>query len=144
MDYDFHQSPLSKAILTGLFAGFIATIVCLLYNLIFRNSTGFATAELINGTSLVFVINLVFLIIGTIYYGFIKTFKKGELIFIIVFVLLTIFLAWKAEGVHRSANQLLNIEFRQLLLGVVIISGVSAAFLIPFLFHNKTFEDHVL
>jgi hypothetical protein len=144
MDYEFHQSPLSKAILTGLFAGFVATIVCMVYNLIFRNSTRFTMAEIINGTSLVFIINLVFLIIGAIYYGFIKTFKKGELIFIVVFALLTIFLAWKAEGVHRTADQLLNTEFRQLLLGVVIITGISAAFLIPFLFHNKTFEEHVL
>jgi hypothetical protein len=38
----------------------------------------------------------------------------------------------------------LNSEFRQLLLGVVIIMGVSAVFLIPFLFHNKKFEEHVL
>lgn len=144
MDYNFHQSPLSKALLTGLFAGFVATIVCMLYNLIFRDSTRFTMAEIINGTSLVFVVNLVFLVIGAIYYGFIKTFKKGELIFILVFVLLTIFFAWKAEGVHRSADALLNSEFRQLLLGVVIIMGISAAFLLPFLFHNKKFEEHVL
>jgi len=144
MDYDFHQSPLSKALLTGLFAGFTATVFCLIYNLIYRESTAFSLSDIINVSSLIFAVNLVFLVIGAIYYGLIKSFRKGELIFIVVFALLTIFFAWKAEGVQRSANELLNSEFRQLLLGVVIIMGVSAAVLIPFLFHNKKFEEHVL
>jgi hypothetical protein len=144
MDYDFHQSPLSKALLTGLFAGFTATVFCLIYNLIYRESTAFSLSDIINVSSLIFAVNLVFLVIGAIYYGLIKSFRKGELIFIVVFALLTIFFAWKAEGVQRSANELLNSEFRQLLLGVVIIMGVSAVVLIPFLFHNKKFEEHVL
>ncbi|HEU4634314.1 MAG TPA: hypothetical protein VFS22_10030 [Flavisolibacter sp.] len=144
MDYEFHQSPLSKAILTGLFAGFTATIVCLVYNLIFRESTLFSLSDIINVSSLIFAVNLLFLVIGIIYYGFIRSFSKGNLIFITVFALLTVFFAWKAEGVHRSANEVLNTEFRQLLLGVVIIIGLSAAFLLPFLFHSKKFEEHVL
>jgi hypothetical protein len=144
MDYEFHQTPLSKAVLTGLFTGFTATIVCLIYNLIYRESTAFSLSDIINVSSLIFAVNLLFLVIGIIYYGFIKSFRKGGLIFMIVFVLLTVFFAWKAEGVHRSPDQLLNSEFRQLLLGVVIILGVSAAFLIPFLFSNKKFEEYVL
>jgi len=31
-----------------------------------------------------------------------------------------------------------------LLLGIVLILGVSAAFLVPYLFHNKKFEEHVV
>ena len=144
MDYEFHQSPLSKAVLTGLFAGFTATVVCLIYNLIFRESTSFSLSDIINVSSLIFAVNLLFLVIGIVYYGFITSFRKGGLLFMIIFVLLTIFFSWKAETVHRSPDPLLNSEFRQLLLGIVIITGVSAAFLLPFLFHNKKFEEHVL
>jgi hypothetical protein len=144
MDYEFHQSPLSKAVLTGLFAGFTATVVCLIYNLVFRESTSFSLSDIINVSSLIFAVNLLFLVIGIIYYGFITSLRKGGLIFMVVFVLLTIFFSWKAGTVHRSADQLLNTEFRQLLSGIIIITGASAAFLIPFLFHNKKFEEHVL
>ena len=144
MDYDFQQTPLSMAVLTGLFVGFMATIVCLIYNLIYRQSTAFELSDIINVSSLIFAVNLLFLVIGFIYYGFIKTFRKGGLIFMVVFALLTVFLAWEAEGVHRSADQLLNSEFRQLLLGIVIILGASAAFAIPFLFNSRKFHEHVI
>lgn len=145
MDYYNHvQTPFSKALLSGVFAGIVATVVCLAYNIIYRDSTGFKPADFINVSSLIFAVNLVFLIVGAIYFLFISSFKKGELIFIAAFVLLTLFLVWKAEGIHRWTNQHLSSEFRGLLLGIIIISGISAAFLVPYLFHNKKFEEHVL
>jgi drug/metabolite transporter (DMT)-like permease len=142
MNYDFHQSTFSKAILTGLFAGIFATLACLFYNILFMANEKFSS-DIINVSSLIFFVNLVFVVIGIIYYGFLKAFKKGDVIFIAVFALLTLFFIWKAESVHRFTDQILNTEFRHLLLGVTIIMGISA-FLIPYLFHNKKFEEHVL
>jgi hypothetical protein len=143
MDYKY-LSPFSKAILTGVFVGFVLSIVCLIYNLIYRGSTGFTPSIIINVSSLIFAVNLLFLVIGFIYYGFLKTFKKGDLIYIIVFVLLTIFFIWQAEGSHRSANNEITTQFRGLLAGIILILGIGASFLIPFLFRNKSFEENVL
>ena len=138
-----YSTPLTKATLTGVFAGFITTLLCMLYNLFFRGSTGFSPSHIINVSSLIFFINTLFLVIGLIYYAFLRI-KKGEALYIIAFVLLTIVLAVMAGHVHRSDVPLLNVEFHHLLVPMVIIMGLSASFGIPYLFHNKKFEENVL
>jgi hypothetical protein len=145
MNYDyFPQSIFSRTLLTSVFAGIIATLACLFYDVLFRESTHFNLNPLINVSTLIFAVNLIFLVIGVLYYAFKKMFKKGDLVFMVVFVLLTLFCAWKAEVAQRSADKVLNAEFHTLLLGVVLIMGISAAFLIPFLFNNRKFRDFVV
>lgn len=144
MDYNYKQTPFSRAMLTGLFVGILSTVVCLAYNIIYRDSTGFPMASIINVSSLIFVVNLLFWVIGIIYYVFLRSFRKGDLVYIVVFVLLTVLSIWKTEHVYRSDNIELTLQFRGLLLGIVIIMGVCASFLIPYLYHNKGFEEHVV
>jgi hypothetical protein len=48
-----------------------------------------------------------------------------------------------AESVVRSPVHELTLQFRGLLLGVIIIIGIGILS-IPLLFHNKTFRDKVL
>jgi hypothetical protein len=135
---------LSQALLTGLFAGIMATIVCMIFNVIYRDDTQFQLSDIINVSSLIFVVNIIFLLIGVAYYGFLKMSRRGDLVFIIVFALLTILLAWRSMYVHRSSDPVLNREFHYLLAGVVIIMGLFAAFGIPFLYHNKRFRNEVV
>jgi drug/metabolite transporter (DMT)-like permease len=144
MNEDLTQSSFSKGVITGLFVGLFATIVCCMFNIIYRDETSFALSNIINVSSLIFVVNIIFLVIGMLYIFFIQRFKSGKIIFIALFTLITIFLALKSEGVNRSVNPVLSQEFRGLLLGVVLILGASAAFLVPFLYGNKQFEKYVL
>jgi len=143
MNYEFHQSPLSKAILTSVFVGFFATLVCLIYNIIFRESTGYKPADFINVSSLIFGVNLVFLIAGLLYFFFLRWFRKGDMIFEILFGVLIIFCAWRASYAHMENSRMLSSEFRTLLIGTIIIMGIGIE-LVPLLFHNKKFEDAVL
>lgn len=142
MNYEFHQSPFSKAVLTSVFVGFFATVVCLIYNIIFRESTGYLPADFINVSSLIFAVNLIFLVVGLIYFFFLRTFKKGDVVFEILFGLLIVFCAWSAAHAHMK-NPTLTSEFRTLLIGVIIIMGIGIE-LVPLLFHNKKFEEAVL
>jgi hypothetical protein len=144
MEYENFQTPFSKAFLTGLFAGIVSTFVCLTYNLAYRAETGFMPTAIINVASIIFGVNILFIVIGLIYYVLTTLSRKGELLFIILFSLLTVFLSWKAEGVNRFADHEMTLQFRGLLLGVVLITGIGASFWIPFLFHNKKFERNVL
>lgn len=130
--------------MTAVFVGIIATIVTMVYDLIFVQLLGFPLSAIINVSSLIFGVNVIFLIIGILYYLFIASFKKGDLLFIVLFVLITVFLAWRSEHVHRTDDDLVNQQFRNLLAGIVIIMGAMAAFLVPYLYHNKKFEDSVL
>jgi hypothetical protein len=143
MDYEFHQSPFSKAVLTSVFVGFFTTLVCLIYNVAFRESTGYLPADFINVSSLIFVVNLIFLVVGLLYFFFLRSFKKGDVVFEILFGLLIIFCAWRATYAHMENNATLTSEFRILLVGVIIIMGIGIE-LVPLLFHNKKFEDAVL
>ncbi|HTN05545.1 hypothetical protein [Agriterribacter sp.] len=144
MEYENFQTPFSKAFLTGLFVGIISTFICLTYNLVYRAETGFMPTDIINVASIIFGVNILFIVVGLIYFALTKASAKGELVFIILFSLLTVFLAWQAEGVNRSVNHEMTVQFRGLLLGVIIIMGIGASFLVPFLFHNKKFERNVL
>ena len=65
------------------------------------------------------------------------------MIFFIVFVLLVALCIWKSAEANRSTIHEVNVQFRGLLLGIVIILGIGAL-LIPFLFHNERFEREVL
>lgn len=144
MDYDFPKSTFYRALMTGLFVGIIDTLICLLFNLFYRESTGFSPSAIVNVATLIFFINLLFPLIGIIYNGFLKASRKGEIGFIILFILLTGLCIWLAEGVNRTDDATLNTEFRTLLLGIVLVLGLSAAFLLPYLFHNRNFEKHVV
>lgn len=144
MDYDFPKSKFYQAMMTGFFVGFLATVLCLVYNIIFRNSTGFPLSSYINVSTIIFLVNILFPILGIIYYGFLNSFKKADIIFILVFAFLTIFLVWRSEMVHRTDDTAINAEFKTLLSGVVIILGISATIFIPLLFRSKKFQETVL
>src|SRR5436190_23525231 len=125
--YDFPKSKFYRAMTTGFFVGFIATFVCLAYNIIYRDTTGFPLSAFINVSSIIFLVNILFPVIGIIYYGFISSFKKADVLFMILFILLTALFVWRTELVRRTNDHLLNTDFRNLLLGIVIILVTSAS-----------------
>lgn len=138
-----YLTPFTKAILTALFVGIVATILCMGYDILYRDSTSFPLSDYVNVSNLIFSVNLLFLLFGAIYYGFTKI-KKGEMLFVVFFLLITGVLVFLAAGIHRSDVPLLNTEFHQLFLPMVIIIGLLAALGIPYLYHSKKFEEHVL
>ncbi|RYD86524.1 MAG: hypothetical protein EOP50_22265 [Sphingobacteriales bacterium] len=144
MDYDFPKSSGYRSLMTGLFAGLCATLACLLFNLVFRTETHFRPTAIINIATLAFAVNLLFPVLGLIYNAFRKASRNGRLVYSIVFLLLTALCVWRAEAATRGANPLEVSEFRTLLVGVILILGVCAALLLPFLYHNRSFEEHVV
>ena len=85
MEYENFQTPFSKAFLTGLFVGILSTFICLTYNLVYRAETGFMPTAIINVASIIFGVNILFIVIGLIYYALTTVSRKGELLFIILF-----------------------------------------------------------
>src|SRR5678809_1188699 len=109
--YDFPKSKFYRAMMTGFFVGFMATFVCLAYNIIYRDSTGFPLSAFINVSSIIFLVNILFPVIGIIYYGFISSVKKADIFFMILFIVLTGFFVWRTELIRRTSDHLLNSEF---------------------------------
>jgi hypothetical protein len=144
MSYDFPKSTFYRTFMTAVFVGLFATIITMVYDLVFVQYFAFPFSSIINVSSLIFGVNLIFIVVGILYYFFVSSLQRGDLYFIILFVLLTIFFVWRAEQANRTGDYVTNHQFRNLLAGIIIIMGGMAAFLVPFLYHNKKFEDHVL
>jgi len=126
--------------MTGLFLGIIDTILCLVFNLIYRNSTGYTPSILINVSSIIFMINILLVVLGILYFVFLKIFGKKDVVFILFFLLLTLFCLWKTAGIHRFEDLGVNAGFRGLLTGIILIVGVSVLTL-PILFRSRKFGD---
>jgi hypothetical protein len=139
-----YLTPFSKSLLTGVFAGISATFICIIYNVIFRDETGYQLFNLINVSSLIFGVNIAFMLIGVIYYWFIKFLKRGEIVYIGVFILITVFGIIKTYGIQRTDDQVANIEFHHLFIAMIVIWSIAASIGIPVMYHSKRFEEHVL
>jgi hypothetical protein len=144
MNYEVPKSTFYRSLMTGLFVGIVDTLLCLLFNLFFRESTHFLPTSIVNVASLIFFINLLFPLIGIVYNFFLRSFKKGDVLFAIVFIVLTVLCVWGISLVQRSNNPTENSEFHTLALVIALVLGLSAAFLLPFLYHNRKFEEYVV
>lgn len=143
MEQEFRKPLFTRAILTSLFVGIFATLGCMFFNVVFVESTGFPLHTLINVSTLIFGVNILFVAIGFFYYGFIQM-KKGELLYILIFLLLTGFCVWRGENAHRSDDPKINSEFKEQLTAIILIIGLAASVVIPLLFHSKKFEEKVI
>ena len=133
----------TKAFLTAVFAGLVTTLLCIAYDTFYRGATGFSPSYFINVSTILFLTTPVFMVIGIIYSGFLNL-RKGEIIYILFVAIITAILAVMAGRIHRSDLLVENKEFHQLLVPMVIIMGLCASLGIPYLYHNKNFEEHVL
>ena len=131
-----------NCMMTGLFVGIIDTLICLVYNIGYRNLTGYLPSMIINVSSLIFAVNLILLLTGMVYYVFLRAFRKGDGLYLAAILLLTAFLTWRSVEIVRF-NDLRDNGFRGLLTGLVLIMGVSSACL-PILIHNKKFLEHII
>lgn len=130
------QIAFGNAFLTALFSGMLATFVCFIYDIWYRLATLYGPSDFINVSSIIFMVNILLLVAGVVYYAFKTWFKKGDLAYFIFFLLLMIFCIWNIAGIHRFTDLKLNREFIQLLGGIAIIIG-AAALCIPYFYNNK-------
>ncbi|GGA99191.1 hypothetical protein [Puia dinghuensis] len=132
-----------KALMTGLFIGIIDTLICLSYNIGYRNSTGFIPSEIINVSSLIFAVNLLMTIVGIVYFFFIRFIRNGDIVYTIFMLALTAWLAYRSFALVRFSDAKLDGSFHGLLGGIVLILGISAASL-SFFYRSKKFQEAVI
>ncbi|MEO5947846.1 MAG: hypothetical protein ABIP79_13590 [Chitinophagaceae bacterium] len=140
MKKEFDQPHIYKPLMAGLMAGIIATVLNIFYDVMYRSATGFSLSDIINVSSIIFGTVLALLIAGSIFALLERYTRYVQLVYILVFVILTLLCVRWALHVHRISDPTLNSEFRGLLTGIVIISGCLASFLVPFFVkHEKIF-----
>jgi H+/gluconate symporter-like permease len=132
--------------MTALAVGIADTILCLAFNLLWRKegTIGFFSSDFINVSSIIFGINILFIVIGVVYFGFLQARVTGEVLFSIIFAALTVIGVIAAMHAHRSPDPGQNARFHVLLTGVILICGASAAIGLPLLYHSRKFGKHIL
>ena len=132
-----------KAMMTGLFVGIIDTLICLAYNIGYRTYTGYLPSSLINVSSLIFMVNLLLLVIGIVYFFFLRASRRGDVLFEVVVLAVTVWLIWKTTGLTRFGDPKMDSGFRGLLGGIILILGASTA-CIPFLYRSRRFVEAMI
>jgi len=97
MEKDFQKSIFYRSYMTCIFVGLIGTVLCMFYDLFFTEVLKFPLSAIVNVATLIFAVNIIFLVIGALYYGAVKFSKAGETAFTILFLLLTVFLFGKCR-----------------------------------------------
>ncbi len=140
MNNHFNQIPFGEIFLTALFVGIIATMFCLGYNIWFREATYYGPSDFINVSSIIFIVNILLLLAGVVYYALKSWSRRGDLIYTLFFLLIIAFCIWKTMGIHRFADLKLNGEFIKLLGGTILIIGI-AMLCIPYIYNHKKIVD---
>lgn len=136
MNRDYEQDDFSKSVLAGVFSGIAATVVILIYNFYYRGVSGFSLSDIVNVSTVIFVSVLFLTVCGLIFHLFHHYIKQGMIVYIIVFVLLTVGALSLLPGVQRSPNPEIAAQFRKLMMGVTIIMGFFCAIGIPYFFKS--------
>ena len=130
-----HQrGELSKSIVAGLFAGIAATVLSMVYNLIYRYYTGYTPSMIINVNTIIFGLTLLITISGVLFYFMHWYLKKGTGLYRLLCLLLTGVLAFAVFQLEKSGSAEQSRQFRELILGIILITGICCMWLLPFLF----------
>ena len=133
MEKDPVQTPLYKSIMAGLATGIAVTIISLVYNYVYRLITHFSpNVSKINVATISFACILLCLIAGLLHYLIVTYWHKSDKIFMSLFIVVTI-----AATLLAAFNSGMTSQFEGLYIGIVIITGICAAFLIPWFSSHK-------
>jgi uncharacterized membrane protein len=129
----YTYSPLAKGLLGGLFVGIAATVLNLLFDLVYRKMTGYEFAQYVNINSIIFFTIPTLIAAGIAYSVLVEYVKKGAMIYVIGCIVITVIFAFVPLGPSMlPTNQPMPTSARGLTLGIEIITGVLAAFALPY------------
>jgi hypothetical protein len=130
--YEYKNTPLSKAVLGSLLTGIIVTIVNLIYDHIYRSIANYYFSEIFSIYALISFSILICMAGGIIYFLLNKYLAKGTIVYIILFVALTIAGLFMHMGSYKPDGDSIASGIKGLKIGLDIITGASAAFLVPY------------
>jgi hypothetical protein len=138
MNYNYTGTALSKSLLAGLASGITTTVINLIYDVVYRGFTHLSlSVSVINVSTIIFATVVLCVVAGLVYHFIVFYLKKSSKFFVVLFILLTVLAILPVFGFHRSDNPVISLQFEGLYAGIVIITGFSAAFLIPWLAKHK-------
>jgi hypothetical protein len=136
-----NKASFSKSLLAGLLTGIVAALLNLIYTLVYRETTGFATAKIIMPLSIFLGFPILLALAGSIYFLLKKHLAGGTSWFVFFCISFMAALLLITILDTRGDGSGLLTGLRGLCLGLEIITCLLAAFFIPYLAtHPKIYE----
>jgi len=136
-EYPYRQTDLSRAVLSGLFAGIIATFSNLIFIFAFRRIKEFYVFNVMDVGTTIFGSVLLMIVCGILFYFFVHYLNHGVNLYRIVVFCVTAAIVYAALAVRPSEVTLPG-DFRAMFIGTQVILGGLAAFLIPYVFRHDS------
>src|SRR3954452_24865083 len=114
MNYDYPQSDLSRSILSGLFAGIVATVANLVFAFIYRAIAGVNDFNILDVSTTIFGSIILLIVCGILFYFFVHYLNKGINYYRVIVFLVTALIVYVALQYHREAGYRISSEFRVL------------------------------
>ena len=134
MSQPFDEVEFKRCLVAGIFAGIAATVLSMIFNLAFRNYTGFTLSMVINVNSIIFILGMTITLSGIIFYYFHHHLKYGTLVFRVFAFIITMVLIFVSQYIVHNEDPEQARLFRQLLMGIVVIMGGCIMLLLPLLY----------
>lgn len=135
----------TRCILVSLFVGISAVYINLFVDMGFRYFTRYNLSSIINVSSIIMGCVILLLICGILYYGFRVWFKSSaNIAFTIAMIAITGFASWKISGVVRSPIHAETVEFHELMISILSVNGLLAAFFIPLFYSKEKYLKQVI
>ncbi len=133
-----------RAFMTALFVGVADALLCLIYNVIYRSGRPYFSSDIINVSYIIFGIVFLFAMIGLVYMFAQRLFRQGNLVFMALMIVVTVWALLAIHSGHFSPDPVGNQSLRAESTGITIIVGFSAAAGIPLLHSSHKFELYVV
>lgn len=122
---------LGRGLMAGLFTGLITALVVLAFDVIYRGAEDFTGFNVVMPISIFTAIPFINLVLGGIYTLFAGHLRKGNSLFIVT-VLVVMVLSALITVFTGSRSNAVDEKITGMVVGLVIIEGLMAAFFIPF------------
>ncbi len=127
-DVDYRYSIWARGILGGVFTGLITTVLNLAFDVVYRQITGYDYATFVNINTITAFSVMTVLAAGILYFILKKYVKAGAFIYLLTIVVFTVLMLF-----IDSFRPALSPFSAGLAMGIIIITGAMAAFVLPYI-----------
>ena len=124
----------TKALLSCVLTGFVASIANGLYSILFRGVTHYMPAIEFNFLSIPLTTMVVFIVLGVLFFVFVKYFNRTAF-YITLFILMVAFIAITTL-LHSDKSEAPLYGNHGLIAGFILINGILGLTLLPYLYNH--------
>ena len=121
MNYDYPQNDFSKSLLGGLFSGLVATVINIVFVIIYRSVTQFYDYYALDITMIIFGTVAQSIACGIMFYFFVHNLKKGISFYRIMVIIVTAIIVYAGILLRKTIQSEIPAEFILMVIGTQVV-----------------------